>query len=161
MLKSNFNSRKAWSILIILVVGVIYLTTAEYIKMEKEINNLIRGGAINTENIIRQSAQEREKILYTIDFGEERLKSYQISPSKDSTAFSLLEELAEKENFQLEWKIYEGMGVFVESIDGIKNGRDNKYWQYWVNNELPMVAADKKEIKGGDKVEWKFAPANF
>jgi len=26
---------------------------------------------------------------------------------------------------------------------------------------LPMTAADKKEIKGGDKVEWKFAPSLF
>ena len=161
MLKSNFNSRKAWFILVILVVGVIYLTMTECIKIEKEINDLIQGRVINTENIIRQSAQEQEKILYIIDFGGEKLKSYQILPSKDSTVFSLLEKLAEKENFQLGWKIYEGMGVFVESIDGIKNGRDNKYWQYWVNNELPMIAADKREIKGGDRVEWKFAPADF
>jgi len=49
----------------------------------------------------------------------------------------------------------------VENIDGVKNGTDNKYWQYWVNGELPMVSADKKEVKKGDEVEWKFGPAEF
>jgi len=72
-----------------------------------------------------------------------------------------LEELAKRENFKVESKVYEGMGVFVESIDGVKNGTEKKYWQYWVNSELPPVAADKKEVKKGDKVEWKFAPSPF
>ena len=55
----------------------------------------------------------------------------------------------------------EGMGVLVENIDGVKNGTENKYWQYWVNGELPMVAADKKEVENGNKIEWKFAPVSF
>ena len=76
---------------------------------------------------------------------------------KFPTVFSLLEKLAQRENFKIEFTIYKEMGVLVESIDGVHNGTDNKYWQYWVNGELPMVAADKKEIKEGDKVEWKFA----
>jgi hypothetical protein len=101
------------------------------------------------------------RVLYVIDNGEGQVQDYQIVPSADSTVFSLLKELAHKENFEVESKAYEGMGVFVESIAGVKNGTNNKYWQYWVNAELPMVAADKKEIKGGDKVEWKFAPAEF
>jgi hypothetical protein len=53
------------------------------------------------------------------------------------------------------------MGVFIESIDEVKNGTENKYWQYWVNGELPMVAADKYRVKSGDRVEWKFAPSPF
>jgi hypothetical protein len=101
------------------------------------------------------------RVLYVIDNGEGQVQDYQIVPSADSTVFSLLKELAHKENFEVESKVYEGMGVFVESIAGVKNGTNNKYWQYWVNDELPMVAADKKEIKGGDKIEWKFVPAEF
>jgi hypothetical protein len=53
------------------------------------------------------------------------------------------------------------MGVLVESIDGIKNGTGNKYWQYWINGELPMVSADKQEVKNEDKIEWKFDFADF
>jgi hypothetical protein len=53
------------------------------------------------------------------------------------------------------------MGVLVKSIDGVENGTDNKYWQYWVNGELPMVAADKKEVEAGDRIEWKFESSPF
>jgi len=53
------------------------------------------------------------------------------------------------------------MGVFIESINGVKNGTDGRYWQYWVNDKLGEVAADKKEIKGGDKIEWRFEVPAF
>ena len=158
MLKSKLNIKLVGAILGISVLATICLIGKEYISLEKEINSLIQG-AVTNESIIKQSAQE--KILYTIDFGDGKVKTFQIVPTGNSTAFSLLEELAKRENFKVESKIYEGMGVFVESIDGVKNGADNKYWQYWVNSELPMVAADKKEIKKGDRVEWRFAPSSY
>src|SRR4030043_2078048 len=153
MLKSKLNIKLVGVILRISVLATICLIGKEYISLEKEINSLIQG-AVTNESIVKQSAQE--KILYTIDFGDGKVKTFQIVPTGNSTAFSLLEELAKRENFKVESKVYEGMGVFVESIDGIKNGADNKYWQYWINSELPMVAADKKEIKKGDRVEWRF-----
>ena len=48
------------------------------------------------------------------------------------------------------------MGVFVKSIDGLEGGTDDKWWQYWVNDKLGEVAADKKMVEPGDKIEWKF-----
>jgi len=103
----------------------------------------------------------KEKVYCIIDKGNGEVLKYQIKPSSDSTVFSLLEKLSQIENFELSYKIYPEMGVFVESIAGIKNGTDNKWWQYWVNGELPMVAADKMGVQGADVVEWKFAPASF
>lgn len=102
-----------------------------------------------------------KRVLYIINKGEEDVLRYQIVPSSDSTVFSLLEELSQKKNFEISYKIYSEMGVFVESIDGVKNGTDGKYWQYWVNGELPMVAADKKQVKQGDIIEWKFETPQF
>jgi hypothetical protein len=158
MLKSKLNIKLVGVILGISVLATICLIGREYISLEKEINSLIRGAVAN-ESIVKQSVQE--KTLYTIDFGDGKVRTFEVILSDNATVFSLLKKLAEGENFKIESKIYEGMGVFVESIDGIKNGTDNKYWQYWVNSELPMVAADKKEIKKDDRVEWKFAPSSY
>ncbi|MFH0987688.1 MAG: DUF4430 domain-containing protein, partial [Patescibacteria group bacterium] len=66
-----------------------------------------------------------------------------------------------REGLKLEKKEYQGMGVFLESVDGVKNGTDNKYWMYWLNGELSMNSADKQNVKGRDMVEWKFAPSEF
>lgn len=143
----------------ILVVGAIYLIKEEYALTEKEINNLVRLEAVNSERMLEQATQKRVSCI--IDRGDGNVNLYQIIPSESLTVFSLLEKLAQRGDFKIEFTIYEGTGVLVENIDGVRNGTDNKYWQYWLNEELPMIAADKKEIKGGDKVEWKFAPSLF
>jgi hypothetical protein len=98
---------------------------------------------------------------YIINKGENETENYRITPERNSTVFSLLQKLAKRENFKLEYTLYEGMGVFVEVINGTKNGEGGKYWQYWVNNKLGEVAADKKNIKGGDEVEWRFEVPAF
>ena len=88
------------------------------------------------------------------------INQYQIEIEEDSTIFSLLKELSKREIFDITFTEYD-FGVFVESIDGYKNGADNKYWQYWVNDKLGEVAADKKQVKDGDKIEWRFEISQF
>lgn len=159
MLQRKINSKLAWVVLVAFLVGVIYLFSIEFLFFRQEIKDLTQEEKNITEVIIKKIQQE--KVLYIIDKENGNINSYQISLPQNSTVFSLLEELAKRENFKVESKVYEGMGVFVESIDGVKNGTENKYWQYWLNSELPPVAADKKEVKKGDKIEWKFAPSPF
>ncbi len=159
MLKSKLDLKLTGIILGILVVGAIYLIKEEYVLTKKEINNLLRLETASSERMLEQVTQKR--VSCVIDRGDGRVNLYQIIPSESLTVFSLLKKLAQMENFKIEFTIYEGTGVLIESIDGVRNGTDNKYWQYWLNEELPMIAADKKEIKGGDKVEWKFAPSLF
>ena len=36
-----------------------------------------------------------------------------------------------------------------------------KYWQYYINNTLGDVAADKKVLEEGDKLEWRFEEVPF
>lgn len=103
----------------------------------------------------------QNKALYIINYGEGNINEYQIDVPENSTVFSLLEELAERENFEIETVFYPEMGIFVKSIGEAKGGTDNKWWQYWANGNLGEVAADKKEIKAGDAIEWKFEAPQF
>lgn len=103
----------------------------------------------------------QDKVLYIINYGEENINGYQIDASENSTVFSLLEKLARRENFKIETVFYPEMGIFVKSIGEAEGGTDNKWWQYWVNGNLGEVAADKKEMKAGDTIEWKFEAPQF
>ena len=47
------------------------------------------------------------------------------------------------------------MGVFINSIDGIKN-EGGKYWRYYINDEPGKVASDKAVLSDSDKVEWQY-----
>jgi len=157
--KKNISLKLSLVIVGIFTIVVGYFVQRNFVLTQKEITDLAQLEINIQENTLRKI--QENKIIYTIDKGNGNIKSYKISFSKDSTVFSLLEELAQKENFKIDFTVYQGMGVLIKSIDGVENGTDNKYWQYWVNGELPMVAADKKEVKVGDKIEWKFATTQF
>ena len=104
----------------------------------------------------------QNKVLYIINKGNGEIDKYQIEISQDSTVFSLLETLSQREKFELNSTFCKEMGVFVETIGGVKNGTEGKYWQYFINDKLGEVAADKKTIKEGDKIEWRFeVPLDF
>ncbi len=81
---------------------------------------------------------------------------YTINSESDTTVFNALKKYSENKKIDLKYNNNYSYGVFVESIAGVKNGDDGKYWQYYVNGKLGEVAADKKEVKAGDKVEWRF-----
>jgi len=46
--------------------------------------------------------------------------------------------------------------VFVTSIAGVPNNESaGLWWQYWVNDELGPVAANKYQVQDGDTVSWR------
>lgn len=47
-------------------------------------------------------------------------------------------------------------GNFVEAIAGQRN-KGQAGWMYKVNEEIPLVAADQKEVKTGDKIIWWYS----
>lgn len=82
---------------------------------------------------------------------------YTISSADSTTVFSALKSYSEKNKIELAYNYnFPKLGVLVDSIAGIKSGTDGKYWQYYINGNLGDAAADKKEVKAGDKVEWRF-----
>jgi len=102
------------------------------------------------------------KVIYIINAGEGNISEYKIKKISDEiTVFSLLKDLSQKENFEIQTTQYD-FGIFVESIAEFKGGKDNKYWQYWVNDKLGEVAADRKRVNPGDKIEWRLeVPPEF
>jgi len=157
--KKNISFKLALVIIGIFTIVVGYFVQRNFVLTQQEINNLVQGEISIQEDASKKIREKR--VTYIVDKGNGIINSFKISPSKNSTVFSLLEELSQRESFKIESTTYQGMGVLVKSIDGVENGTDNKYWQYWVNGELPMVAADKKEVKSGDKIEWKFESSTF
>ena len=111
----------------------------------------------NEIDIIEKSDEIKISILLKINSGSEEKKEYELNDiSKQTTVFDVLEN-----NIDIEYNNNYSYGVFIESIDGIKNGDDGKYWQYYVNDVLGDLAADKKILKDGDTVEWKFEEVQF
>jgi hypothetical protein len=78
------------------------------------------------------------------------------------TLLAVLQNLnAQDARLQLQTKEYAGLGVLIESMNGMTNGTDNEYWQYRVNGVMPQVGADVFQITNGDTIEWYFERSEF
>lgn len=159
LLKSKVDTRFAVILLLTIASGAISLIGDSYKMTKQEFDILDQEQASVSAQMLKNAF--KDKVSFKIIEGNGRVISSLLVASADDTVFSLLSAMSKKENFSLESKEYKGMGVLVESIDGIKNGTDNKYWQYWINGNLPMVSADQKEVKNGDRIEWRFDVADF
>lgn len=100
------------------------------------------------------------EVSLAINDGEKEPQSFKVEFFKGMTAFDLLKEKAKQLGFNLKTKNYD-IGVMIIAIGNKENGQGGKYWLYYVNKEMPQIAADKKELKEGDKVEFKFAKSPF
>jgi len=135
-------------------IGLIIIVTAFAIFSSKI-------GQFFPEEEVRISQEKPEnKVTLVIDGGEGSPRVFEAEFKEGMTAFDLLRNKTEELNIALKTKTYD-VGIFIEVIGDKENGQDGKYWMYYVNGEMPMVAADKKEIKAGDKVEFKFEKSPF
>jgi len=131
---------------------------------------LIAGGWLIFSNEVTEFISQRrteisqievkEEVSLIIDAGEGTSKTFQGEFREKMTAFDLLKEKTEELGLVLETKISD-IGILIEVIGDKENGENGKYWLYYVNRKMPMVAADKKELKSGDKVEFKFEKPPF
>lgn len=73
------------------------------------------------------------------------------------TAFSLLERSGQQNGFSVDSTYYTAFdSTLVNSINNVVGGTDGKYWQYYVNGNLPTIGADKYIIANGDLLTWSF-----
>jgi len=96
------------------------------------------------------------RVSLVVDAGAWRIE-YAAATTTNNTVFGLLLEASHRIGFSVQYIRYAiPDGVYVTGINGTMNGRDGRYWQYWVNGVYGDVAADHKEIRDGDAVLWRF-----
>ena len=137
-----------------LIVLILFISLAGLLKA-------FMGGVTSFESADIKIAQEGigQEVILIIDDGQS-IQDFEMNFREGMTAFGLLEEKIKELDINIETKSYD-IGIFIEAIGESRNGEDQKYWLYYVNGEMPMVSADKKELKAGDKVEFKFEKSSF
>ena len=141
---------------IIIIVGswLLFSNNSSQLGVEERENS-------NVLKTAKSKAVEAEKkAKLTINDGEKEPKTFEVEFVEGETAFDLLKNKTEELNMVLKTKTYD-IGIMIEAIGDKENGQGGKYWLYYINGEMPMVSADKKIIKPGDKVEFKFEKSPF
>jgi len=100
-----------------------------------------------------------------IDFGNGTILRFENLTMENATAYDFTLEAANQGGFsiEVETKYQEEMGILIESIAGVEHGtyigtgdEESRWWQYYVNDELGPVAADKLMVNNSDVIEWRF-----
>ncbi len=145
-----------------LVFLVLFILFVLYVAFFLTANTTNENGVdigVNTEvNVENNVSDNQEKISEE----KENIISYSFDANdEESSVFSGLLDYSEENNIEVKYNNNYSFGVFIESIAGIKNGDDGKYWQYYVNDILGDVAADKKVLEEGNDIEWRFEEVPF
>jgi len=78
------------------------------------------------------------------------------------TVWSLLSAAAAACNFTFDAAYYQNFGEhLITSVQDVRNGAADKYWQYWCDGVYGDVGADQKRIGNGDVIEWRFEKSQF
>ncbi|MFH1405280.1 MAG: DUF4430 domain-containing protein [Patescibacteria group bacterium] len=79
-----------------------------------------------------------------------------------ASAYDLMVVAQEKGEFVFTGKEYEGMGYFVETVNGVAGDVEaNMFWIYYINNEKAQVGVSAYELKEGDVIKWSYEQGEF
>jgi hypothetical protein len=102
-----------------------------------------------------ETQQTKNEVTLVIDDGTNNLQTFTQNYTEKMTAYDLLKKVTDTKSIALSVSS-SSFGVMINKIGEKKGGEEEKYWMYYVNSKAPQVAADKYELKAGDKVEFKF-----
>lgn len=109
------------------------------------------------------TGQNQGSINIKFSFSETESVNFNHSYAENLSAnlLTITQGISQQQNLAFAYKDYGELGVLVTKIGDKTNGQDQKYWQFFVNNEQPMESADKFIPKNGDQIEWRFAESKF
>lgn len=129
---------------IIPVIGILVIIATAFIILFGFKNS------ITTTSLPSSTQDSTISVKQVVVFSDKKKVTKELNPKSGTTALDLI-----KSTHKVEVKKY-SFGTIAESIDGIKNGSNKKYWIYFVNGNESKIGADSYKIKNGDTIEWKF-----
>ena len=91
-----------------------------------------------------------------LDYGDGEVAAYTGLPVESGLLLlSLMERVTAANEIPFETREFEGLGVMIELIGERRNGDNDRYWVYWVNNTQVPVGAGQYEVQPGDVILWK------
>jgi hypothetical protein len=79
---------------------------------------------------------------------------------ENASVYNALDAASKTGNFSFRADWYPNFGSHrVSEIAGVKDGTDNRFWQYYVNGQYMDKGADLVGLGDGDTVRWEFRSA--
>ena len=114
----------------------------------------VNSGIISTESI--KFDTDIVNVTLKIDYSNDMIDTYNIK-MKNPTVYSVLMKASNDYDFSVGTKYYDQyQSHYIFSINSVTEGKNNKFWQYYINGKYGIVGADLQTLKDNDFIEWKF-----
>lgn len=89
-----------------------------------------------------------------IDYGKDDIENYEIQLS-NATVYSVLMKASEQYDFDLGADYQDQyQSHYIYSINSVEEG-NNKFWQYYINDNYGVLGADLQVVKNNDVIKWR------
>ncbi len=139
---------KITKILIATVAFVLLGSLAVFVLVSKE---TARKNQVSLASNVAGATLEKFSFTQTISFGGAKPDvSEPVEFTAGESAFDIMSR-----THTVQTKKYT-FGELIETIEGIANGTDNKYWIFYVNGAQSTIGAVEYKVMPNDTIEWRF-----
>jgi len=82
-------------------------------------------------------------------------------PYESESLFEITQNISQEQGWDFYFDDYGDMGILVKQIKDKKNGEEQKYWQYFINNEQPQISVNNYYPNNEENITWKFIESEF
>jgi 2-keto-4-pentenoate hydratase/2-oxohepta-3-ene-1,7-dioic acid hydratase in catechol pathway len=105
---------------------------------------------INIKEVVEISDTNKVDIRIIVDG-----KNYDAHVTEGQSVYQAMIALSSVDKeFVFTAKDYSGMGMFIDSINGVY-GSAGKYWIYYINDKKASIGVSKNFLKSGDVIRWE------
>jgi hypothetical protein len=147
IMKNKLIRISAYFLLILIVSITIYAVSTHHI----EIPGTVTKPKTNVvQNITISISSDAWSLSHTYEF------------SQNLSVYEILNQTAHLYNFTITKTYFTGYdSFFIESINNVKNGQNNKYWQFYVNGVYANKGCSQYFVSNNDVIEWEFEKSSF
>jgi hypothetical protein len=102
-----------------------------------------------------QQQVQQEELAAVVEVGDER---YPIAVAQGTTALGAMEVAQRETAFDFAGTAYEGLGFFVQEVNGTASTTDH-FWIYYINGEEAQVGVSDYIVQEGDVITWLYEEA--
>jgi hypothetical protein len=112
---------------------------------------LVQHLMLNTQEN-QNTVAENLTVPFTLTISGEK---YTSNVRPQTSLYDAMQALSQQGTISFSATYYDGIGYFIDEIDGIQNG-NGKYWFFYVNGESSTVGVSSYIIRPHDNIEWRF-----
>lgn len=141
-INKNVQPLVAWPLIGGIAIGVLLAMFSQFGQSDKLTKQLSQ----------TPTASLSKTTLVAIDYGNSKIRRFKGPVSEETKAWDLFQQAISVGGINVEIADH-----FVpQNIDGLKNGKDGKQWNLYVNNAKQKFSPFEVQVKPGDEVVFKY-----